>query len=327
MALRPIQTGEVRENNAKNRSRNNMNNPSFAGGFNPVNATMDAINSGGYIASFFAQDCIGTIIPRIYEGANRNREETGQYNWAFAKKEALREILSGPFMFIIPFGLFAALKKKIGPSIKVPVDRINVYGEKFGEFAQGNKELIMNDSKSAKKGFYKKVFADILNESSGGNAPKEFIEMKAETFAEKYILAENSKSKGFFKKITNKAVAGSKEDIIEELATEYSNLRKAYLAPTVSALEADISTKAGQKASGDFKSMLSSLSEFTNDAMKNASKNFSNAKDLDISKLIKDFTKKRMGSRILANFGIFGLTVGFMTQVPKLYNMGQKENP
>ena len=327
MALRPIVTGDVRDKNQTALNRTKVNNPNFTGGFNPINATMDAINSGGYIASFFAQDCIGTIIPRIYEGANRNKEETGQYNWAFAKKEALRELLSGPCMFIIPLGIFTALKRKIGPSVKVPVDRINVYGNKFAEFAGANKKLISENPKLARQEFYTDIFRDMLTESTGKEVSKEFIDKEAERFAKRFITAENSKSKGFFRKITNKAVEGSKEDIISEIANKFVNLRKSSLAPTASALEATISSKSGAKATGSFKAMLSSLTEFTNDAMKTASKNFNLSKEFDAEKFVKTFTKKRMGTRILSNFGIYALTVSFMTQVPKLYNMGQKENP
>src|SRR5574344_1181082 len=161
MTIQPVQTAKIQDNNRQQ----NRKNPSFTG-FNPIIATMDSINRGGYIASFFAQDFLGTIFPRIYEGANRNRDKTGQYNWAFARREALRELLSGPSMFIIPLGLFALIKKKVGESTKVPVDRINVLGEQFADFAKNNKDLILNEPKNARRTFYNNVFKNMLEKST-----------------------------------------------------------------------------------------------------------------------------------------------------------------
>ena len=46
-----------------------------------------------------------------------------------------------------------------------------------------------------------------------------------------------------------------------------------------------------------------------------------------IEGVVKQFTRKRMGSRILTNLGIFGTVAAFYTQIPKLYNMGMKGNP
>jgi hypothetical protein len=41
-----------------------------------------------------------------------------------------------------------------------------------------------------------------------------------------------------------------------------------------------------------------------------------------IDSVIKSFTNKRMGSRVLTNLGIFGAVAAFYTQIPKLYNLG-----
>ena len=229
MALRPIDAGQSKD---PNRKLKNVNNPNFTGGFNPINVTMDAINSGGYIASFFAQDCLGTIIPRIYEGANRNRDKTGEYNWAFARREALREILSGPCMFIIPAAAFAFLKKKGGESHKVPVDRIHAYGGHFAEFAKDNKELITKNPQLAREQFYSKIFEDMLNQSVDGKLPQDEVQRLSKDYAKRFIEAENSKSQGLFRNIAGKRKSGSKEEIIGKMFDEFSLLRKQHLDPS-----------------------------------------------------------------------------------------------
>ena len=61
--------------------KQNKRQQSFTGSFNPVVTLMDFIDKGGFAASFIAQDGIGMVAPRIYEGLNRNREkdENGKY--------------------------------------------------------------------------------------------------------------------------------------------------------------------------------------------------------------------------------------------------------
>jgi hypothetical protein len=46
-----------------------------------------------------------------------------------------------------------------------------------------------------------------------------------------------------------------------------------------------------------------------------------------IEKSVKHFTGKKMGTRLLTNFGIFGAVAAFYTQIPKLYNAGTNGNP
>ena len=113
----------------------------FTGSFNPVVNVMDAIDKGGFMAAFIAQDGIGMVAPRIYEGLNRNRERdengkrTGPLNWEFARREGVREILSGPSAYFIPLGLLTLIKKYSGSANNVHADHINVFGDFFAEYA------------------------------------------------------------------------------------------------------------------------------------------------------------------------------------------------
>ncbi|MCI1273341.1 MAG: hypothetical protein LKG27_02775 [Clostridiaceae bacterium] len=321
MTIQPIQTALNQRQNTK------QGHPSFTG-FNPVISLMDSIERGGYIASFVSQDCVGMVAPRIYEGANRNKDKTGKYNWAFARREALRELLSGPSMFVIPLALFGAMNKKGWTANKVPVDRINVLGEKFARYAEDNKDLIKSDSAAAKKGFYNEVFRDLLTKTTEQKVSETDIEKLAQDYTDRYIQIENSKSKGFIKKLMGKEVKGSSEDLLQELADDFMTLKKQNLSPSNNLSVASISEEANDsKATGGFKSMLGSLSDFTNDAMRSTKKALEHSTELNIADYARSFAKRRMGSRILSNAGIFGAVVLFMTQIPKLYNMGLKGNP
>ena len=76
MSVKAINSStSVAKHNNLNDGKNNKNQQSFTGSFNPVVTLMDAIDRGGFAASFIAQDGIGMVAPRIYEGLNRNRKE------------------------------------------------------------------------------------------------------------------------------------------------------------------------------------------------------------------------------------------------------------
>ena len=106
------------QQNNKKQNQHNKYNQSFTGG-NPVVMLMDAIERGGFAASFIAQDGLGMVAPRITEGLNRGRKtdengkKHGPLNWEFARKEGIREILSGPSAFIIPISTLYMTEKKI----------------------------------------------------------------------------------------------------------------------------------------------------------------------------------------------------------------------
>ena len=137
---------ETQKNNKQtNRNLNPNNKPSFKGMGNPIVAVADGLDAGGFIASFIAQDAFGMALPRIAEGVNRRpvNPETGKkegpYNWAFARREGIREILSGPSAFIIPAFILKFVKKYSGTANNVPVNMIQFYGNNFRDFL-GSKE-------------------------------------------------------------------------------------------------------------------------------------------------------------------------------------------
>ena len=138
-------------------NENNKHQQSFTGSFNPIVTIMDGIEKGGFAASFIAQDGIGMVAPRIGEGLNRNRKvdengkKTGPLNWEFARREGIREILSGPSAFLIPLGILTVLKKTSGTANNVHVNHINVLGQIFAEYASAHPDQ-MADATAFKKG-------------------------------------------------------------------------------------------------------------------------------------------------------------------------------
>ncbi len=185
-------------NNRQNRNINKTlkntssfnNNPSFQGS-NPIVMLMDAIDRGGFAASFIAQDGIGMVAPRIKEGLNRGRKtdengkKHGPLNWEFARKEGIREILSGPSAFIIPAIMLHFITKHSGSANNVSIDTIKGLGQIFETYATENRNTLSDISKT-KKEFYEKVFANVLTETTSikdGTAIKKTL--SDETIAEK----------------------------------------------------------------------------------------------------------------------------------------------
>lgn len=308
----------------------NSQHPTFAGSFNPVVTVMDAIDKGGFAASFIAQDGIGMVAPRIYEGLNRNRQtdengkKTGPLNWEFARREGIREILSGPSAFLIPLGILTIIKKASGTANNVHVDHINVLGKNFSDFAVKNPTQLKNPAEF-KKGYYAQVFENIFNNSTDKNFN---VKEKAQHFADKLVEAETKRA--------NKDRKGAGK-IQSELIEEYMKIRKQFASPSSDELGVILKSEEKNKTVGsNIKRIIQSLSDYSGDALAKTNKYISSqsghtaeelAKDGSLAKYVKNFNLHRAGTRVLSNFGMWGAVVAFYTLIPKLYNMGLKHDP
>ena len=308
----------------------NSQHPTFAGSFNPVVTVMDAIDKGGFAASFIAQDGIGMVAPRIYEGLNRNRQtdengkKTGPLNWEFARREGIREILSGPSAFLIPLGILTIIKKASGTANNVHVDHINILGKNFSDFAVKNPTQVKNPAEF-KKGYYAQVFENIFNNSTD----KSFnVKEKAQHFADKLVEAETKR--------VNKDRKGAGK-IQSELIEEYMKIRKQFASPSSDELGVILKSEEKNKTvNSNIKRIIQSLSDYSGDALAKTNKYISSqsghtaeelAKDGSLAKYVKNFNLHRAGTRVLSNFGMWGAVVAFYTLIPKLYNMGLKHDP
>ena len=356
MTVKSISSSDnTRSGKPVQRSVKGKYNPQFTSGFNPVVAASDAvitvtdaISRGGFAASFIAQDGIGMVAPRIWEGLNRGRkrekdpvtgEETGKkigpYNWTFARREGIREILSGPSAFLIPAMIMAGIKKYSGRANNVPINMINTFGEKFHDSLIKNKDFIkdLTDLKDAKQtlpikfDLYKQMFEATLR-ASLDNAPSINYDVQAEKMANKLLEIESAKSKGFWKHFIGKKTPGMREDLTSELVGEFMDLRKSIVSPTKNELEATIKVNWRENpVSVSFNKMLGNMIDYTDDVIKSAHNYLKKDSAKDFDKFLKSFNIRRSGSRFLSNFAMFFAVVGFYDVIPKLYNMGIKNNP
>ena len=311
MAINPIQITTV----------DNKRKPVSFGG-NPVITLMDAIDRGGFAATFILQDFLGMAAPRVGTGIYRNHDKTGKLNWDFAKKEGIREILSGPSAFIIPSGIMYCIKKLSGNANNVPIDYINALGNTFTNYAKANKSSLA-DAAKAKAEFYEHVFKNILYNSTDAALQGDELSKTAKNFADRLIEIEKAPTKNFWKNIRGIAQKGSAQDLKEELLEDFVNLRKRHLGSEGS--KTSVRYSFGNKKLGtSFNTMLSYMDDYSKDAIKSINKKLKKTKDLNIKEFMQTFDKRRSGTRFLSNVGMWLAVVGFYTIIPKLYNKATK---
>lgn len=326
------------------------NSPAFTGLEAVPVVVADAINNGGFAFSFIAQDCFGMAAPRVLEGINRRpvNPETGKkegpYNWAFARREGIRELLSGPSAFIIPAVMLKFIKKYSGQANNVPIDMIQGLGANFINYASKNSGTLDNVAKTRKE-FYHDLFKNVLNTTLEGKLSEEELEKLSTSYMQKAIEIEGAKDrkKSLWKKIANQKVEGSPEDLTASFLDDFMALKKKHLSSSVNELTASFTVnpeKIGkygvELTNGDtqtigFKKLLKTVTDFTDDviettgaAMKKAQNGFDAKK---AEEFLKNFVDRRTGSRIITNLGMWGAVVGFYALIPTLYSLGLKGNP
>jgi hypothetical protein len=326
MAVKAINStiNVAKHNNLKEQNQQKHQQTSFTGSFNPVVTLMDAIDKGGFAASFIAQDGIGMVAPRIYEGLNRNREKDengkkiGPLNWEFARREGIREILSGPSAFLIPMGIMAIIKKTSGTANNVHVSHIEALGQNFADYAAKHPDQLKNSSEF-KKGYYAQILENALENSTDETFNGEQLKEKAKSFAEKLVDSEEKRANKD-KKNANKLQA--------EIVDEYMKLRKQYSAPSGNELAVSLKVSGKDKPLGtNIRQLVQSLTDYSGDALEKVNKHLEKHANGNINEYIKKFNTHRAGTRVLSNLGMWSAVVGFYTLIPKLYNLGLKHDP
>lgn len=314
---------QYRNNNVsdiKNKQVQSQNQPSFSGLSLSAGivSLMDWIEAGGFITSFIIQDGLGMVAPRIGTGLMRGRgsidPNTGEKrgcNWEFARREALRELLSGPSAYLIPLAMISGIKK-LGKANNVPVDLINGYGS---EFAKYSKQAIAENKPLSKIDFYTQIFDNLLTNSTDGTLPKHVIEEKSATYAKQLIEIEDNHGNKKIRKVLENSL---KEDFI--------NIRRLHsdvmVDDTAAVLKSD-----DKYISKGIKKILSSLSDYTHDALHYTHKHLKEDTPEAVEKLINNFNLKRTGTRVVTNLSMWGAVAAGFILIPKIYNLGLKHDP
>jgi hypothetical protein len=313
MAINPIKP------KLDNKNSNNLKSQKVSfGNLNPVVTLMENIDRGGYITSFIAVDGCGLISPRICAGLYRNKEETGEYNWKFAATEAIRELLSGPCMIVIPLLMLFAAKKKFGSAHDVPVKFIGLISDDFTKFAQNLKPEQLKDKAQLKKGYYTDVMRRALEKVTDGKLKPEEVQKQTECFVDEILKAEKAPKKGTLKKFLNQKVEGSADDLMGALTDKFITLRKKYCGSLKDSMSLDLSVIGSTKEDEvGFTKFLKHLKNFTDDATNVLSTKFN--KTESVSKFVEQFKHKRVSARFMLILGMDLAVAGFMLMIPNFY--------
>ncbi|MBP7211780.1 hypothetical protein KBA27_03005 [bacterium] len=290
-------------------------------GFNPVVGLMDGIAAGGLAASFLTQDFCGMGLPRTAKALYRNKDQNdGKYNFGYAWLVLKRELISGPAAFIIPGILSYNIKKLCGRANNVGIDAIKNLSTNYGEYAKTLDSKVIGDEKTLKSALYKHSAENMLKESLPNLKGEEF-DKTVTHFAEKFEEAGSAKLHFI------KSRKGDTKDIRDGIIDEYRELRKKYASPTASSTGCSfkVTGKDGVENS-DLEKYIKNVNDYTEDISSTISKKFKGT-DGKIEEFIKDFGKRKVGSRWLTNGFMTLAAVMFYVNIPKIYNTKDKSNP
>ena len=155
---------------------------------NLVDKFQRKLETGGFFFEFVFIDFVGLIVPRTIQAYNRNKEELGHPNYKAATEEFLREVLTGPSMFLIPMGFLLSSKKMFGSASQVKLDALKKFKEITAKAVSNNKDknLVQNFYTEVVDRLYgskitkiaKKVIVDDFLKLHSAN-PKEVKELKS----------------------------------------------------------------------------------------------------------------------------------------------------
>ena len=161
-------------------------------------ALMKKIETGGFFLEFVLLDLMGMVLPRVYQGFNRNKKELGHLNYKAGTEEFLRESITGPSMFLIPLATVVLAGKLLGKGVQINGSTMKKFtsifkktgasmaqdsvetlqkgfaGELFDELFTKNAKRIKDASFAGLKSLdeYKQEFIRTLTEGLGGKAQK-----------------------------------------------------------------------------------------------------------------------------------------------------------
>lgn len=263
----------------------------------------DAIENGGLAVSFTLQDMLGTNLPRPLMGLKRNAQENeGQVNKKFAAKEFVREMTTGPSMFVIPAVILAGVKKFFGKASDVPASVIKALGDIHVANAVDSAGKAIG-----KEEFYKSAFANIIKNAKSEVEVSESTLNSAAELAKKLIEIPKGKreSKAVLNGIAEKLVNISKTHAKDAAYTEF----------TSAALSENVHVGV--------KDAISYITAYADDLVEKA-------KGQDTSKLldfIKKATNKKVIGRFALNIAMYSAIMAFLQIIPKLYNKAEgKDN-
>ena len=308
-------------------SRKAANKTSFNGFFSKVGSVnkgvMEYIEKGGFFAEFCIMDMCGMVLPRVYQGFHRNKQELGHLNYQAGMEEFLREFITGPSMFLIPIGAVILAGRRLGRGTLINSKLLNQFTDIFKNLGNTFAKKANPETNAA---FASKLFDKFVANAEGiqkhaADAAVVPLEKYRESFVNQLTSGLGVKMKG-----KEKAAALNKfEDLIANINTSYFGSRDYSLA---------LSTGTGEKAiKTTAKNLYLDARKYMEDVIPSAKLTFEDlvSKGSEITKEVYEntigaITKVRENGRKLLCIGGSAALAGFLSIIPKIYQLSKK-NP
>lgn len=281
------------------------NNVSFGGLKSGLVDIMDFIERKGFFAEFLIVDAISMIIPRVAIGLGRDKDKTGKLNYKAGAEEAGREMLSGPSMFLIPLGIFQAVKH-YKPASNIPKDTLKELSATMDNVVNDLDAKTFNSKEKLNKGFADKIFDRAFGKFD--------IEKKAELKSKFTELLSNAdvKDKTKFKESMQE---------FEKLIVTINNKNKTEIPLNIKSLKLDKTEINAKVLFEDFKLYSNDVIEkFTKQNFaKNAVENCKNEAKTFLSNVQKNRSLSRLGASMTSFFAVGA----FLIALPKLYQISK----
>lgn len=275
---------------------------------------MELYQGAGFVLPFLAQDVLGSILPRTYQGYNRNQDVTGQHNPKEAVEVFLREVLTGPCMFLIPLAGFGLSQKVLGKTSYENSNTLKAYNKVLESTVKGldTKTIEYHDLKSK---FIRNTVEEALTLTLGkDNLKQEHVDTictHLSTIKEKQQELRNHSLIDF-------AQRKSIKNEISDAKTAINKLVNTSIKSTSAELEhiGKIKITKTPISTGNF---IDSILTYSNDIVRNVAKKASLPDAGEIGKIVTEVSNKALARRFAANIATLGATILFVTQIPKMY--------
>lgn len=307
-------------------SRRAANNTSFKGVWNHIGTVnknlMERIEKGGFFAEFCIMDMCGLVLPRVYQGFQRNKEELGHLNYQAGAEEFLREFITGPSLFLIPIGAVVLAGRLLGKATQINSKLLTQFSDTFKSMDEKHATF---DVEKTRKSFASKLFDKFIAGGEGRKAlPKGTDVKELEAYKLDFVkqITANLDTK---LKIKDKGLAiKGFEELIANINTSHF-ARENTLAISVGKEKDAIHTTA--------RDLFLDARKYMEDVIPSAKATFDDlfAKGKELSKNLFDetitkITDVRRNGRKLLCLGGSAALAGFLCVIPKLYQLSKK-NP
>ena len=311
------------ENNLSNlkaqKSAKNVNFGGFGTAIGNLNkAAMNYIEHGGFFAEFVLLDTVALVLPRVYQGFQRNKKELGHLNYQAGTEEFLREFITGPSLFIIPITAVILAGKALGKCTQINSAVMKKFTDAFSSMAQNIKSsnLIENQKNFANK-IFKNLFENHPQRLQNINIAEQFkLDKYNQNFTD--IIIESLGQTGKVLKESRAKFV----DLISDINTTHFNKKNTFGVDFI--IEGQKKTHVS--SAGDlFDDLRKYMQDFIPSTKLTIEETAAKTGD-EVKNIIDKIAEIRRNGRKLLTLGGTAALAGFLSIIPIIYQRS-KTNP